>query len=121
MTIETKKQRIVGRLLPCLLVLLQSILYGFGDPISKVAYADVPVYSLLTIRYLIAFVFLACLGSRRVIEDLKTAPIRLWLPPCLCIACSYVLSNVALKLAAATSVAFLRSLSTVMTPLLALA
>ena len=119
MMIEMKNRKTVGKLMPCLLVLLQSLLYGFGDPISKVAYDVMPVYTLLSVRYLIAFVCLALLGGKRAIDDLKNTPIRVWLPPCLCIACCYVLSNVALKLAAATSVAFLRSLSTVMTPLMA--
>ena len=117
-TAQTKSP--TAKLLPCLLILLQSLLYGFGDPISKVAYDAVPVYSLLTVRYFIAFVCLCLIGGRDVMADLKTAPVKAWLPPSLCIACCYVSGNVALKLTAATSVAFLRSLSTVMTPVLAL-
>lgn len=35
---------------PMSLILLQDILYGLGDPISKYAYESIPVYSLLTIR-----------------------------------------------------------------------
>ena len=36
------------------LILLQSVLYGFGDPISKAAYETMSVYSLMTVRYAIA-------------------------------------------------------------------
>ena len=32
-----------------LLILLQSVLYGFGDPISKAAYETMSVYSLMTV------------------------------------------------------------------------
>lgn len=53
---ESTKQKAI--IIPYLLVLLQGVLYGFGDPISKVAYEVMPVFSLLTVRYLIATVFM---------------------------------------------------------------
>ena len=109
-----------AKLLPYLLILLQSLLYGFGDPISKAAYETMPVCSLLAVRYLIAFAFLMLIGGRRVVRELRRMRSFAWVAPSACIAVSYVLSNLALKLTAATSVAFLRSLATVMTPLLAL-
>ena len=105
----------------CGLILLQSLLYGFGDPISKEAYGVMPVCSLLSIRYLLALALLLLFAGRRIREGLRNCSPRDWLPPSLCIAGSYVLSNLALPMTAATSVAFLRSLSTVMTPVLALA
>ena len=108
-------------ILPVLCIFLQDVLYGFGDPISKAAYESVPVFSLLTARYWIAFVFLMLCFGRRVISELreKRRGCRALILPCLCIAGTYLLNNVALRLTAATSVAFLRSMSTVMTPLLA--
>lgn len=33
--------------LPVLLILIQSLLYGFGDPISKIAFDALPVYTVL--------------------------------------------------------------------------
>lgn len=108
-----------GTLLPCALVVLQSVLYGFGDPISKLAYDEVPLFTLLTVRYWMAFFTLLLLFGRSVLRELKTASWRSLLPPCLCIATTYLISNLALVLTSATSVAFLRSLSTVVTPLLA--
>lgn len=102
-----------------LLILLQSILYGIGDPFSKSAYEALSVYSLLSARYLIALAALIMMGRRRILDGLKRCPVHIWLIPSLCIACCYILDNVALRLTSATSVAFLRSLSIVMTPLLA--
>jgi len=103
-----------------LLIFLQSILYGMGDPISKVAYAAMPVYSLLSIRYLIALILFMAFAGKRVLRGLKQCSVKDWLIPGLCIAGGNVLNNVALQLTAATSVAFLRSLSIVLTPVLAL-
>ena len=108
------------KLIPYALILLQSLLYGFGDPISKTAYERMPVCSLLSVRYLIAFVFLMLIAGKRVVRELRALKSLAWIAPSACIAVSYVLSNLALGLTAATSVAFLRSLATVMTPLLAM-
>lgn len=107
------------RWIPYLLIFLQSALYGFGDPISKAAYDVMPVYSLLSVRYLIALAFLLLLFGRRIWAGLRRCSPKVWLLPSLCIGGAYVVGNIALELTAATSVAFLRSLTTVMTPLLA--
>ncbi len=114
------KPGVTLRWLPCGFILLQSILYGFGDPISKAAYEVVPLYSLLSARYLIAFLFLLLLFPKRIRQGLRACSVRDWLLPSLCIAGGYITTNVAIVLTTATATAFLRSLSTVMTPLLAL-
>ena len=102
-----------------LLVVLQSVIYGFGDPISKIAFDVVPVYSMMTVRYSIAFAVCFLLFGKRIIRTVKTAPLKTWLIPGLCIGLSYVLNNVALSMTDATSVAFLRSMSVIITPALA--
>ena len=107
------------RIGPYFLIVLQSLLYGFGDPISKAAYEVMPVCSLLTVRYLIAFAFLLAVTGRSTLQAIRQTRLRVWLLPSICISLSYLLSNLALKLTAATSVAFLRSLATILTPILA--
>lgn len=107
--------------LPVSLVLLQGLLYGLGDPISKAAYDVMPVYSLLSIRYLLSLAILLLFAGKHVAAGLRQCAPKDWLVPSLCMGGAYVAGNIALELTAATSVAFLRSLSTVMTPLLALA
>lgn len=106
---------------PCFLILLQSLLYGFGDPISKFAFDVMPVYSLLVLRYSMALVVLLLLFGKRIWKGLKQCSVKDWILPTLCCQVLMWLNNIALDLTAATSVAFLRSLATVMTPLLALA
>lgn len=106
-------------LVPCLLVLLQGLLYGFGDPISKQAYEDVSVYALLSVRYFIALAVLLLFSGKRIVRGLKGSRVRDWLPASLCIAGAYLMGNIGLGLTAATSVAFLRSMSTILTPVLA--
>ena len=108
-----------SRFLPILFIVLQSTLYGFGDPISKSAYEVLSVYSLLFVRYSIALAFLLLCFGRRIVRGLRACSWKDWIGPSLCIGGAYVCGNIALGMTAATSVAFLRSLSTVMTPLLA--
>ena len=103
------------RWLPFLFIFLQSVLYGLGDPISKSAYEVLPVYSLLTARYGIALAFLLLVFGRRIWRGLKVCSPRDWLLPSLCMGGAYVANNIALELTAATSVAFLRSLTTLQT------
>lgn len=78
-----------------------------------------PVYTLLTIRYVIALVAMLVIFGRRIYHGVRAARVRDWLAPFLAIAFCYIAGNVALTLTAATSVAFLSSLSLVMMPLLA--
>lgn len=102
-----------------MLIVLQSLVYGFGDPISKIAFEIVPVYSMMTVRYTIAFVFCAAVFGKRILKTVKSVPVKNWLIPGLCIGLSYVFNNIALDMTEATSVAFLRSLAVVITPALA--
>ena len=92
-------------------ILLQSVLYGFGDPISKAAYETMSVYSLMTVRYAIAVAALLLVCGRRIAQGLRAVSVRLWLVPSLCIAAGYVLNNIALNLTTATSATFLRRLA----------
>lgn len=101
---------------PEALIVFQSVIYGFGDPISKIAFEVTPVYSMMTVRYTIAFILCFLLFRKRVLKTISSVPVRAWLIPGMCMGFSYLLNNVALALSDATSVAFLRSLSVVFTP-----
>ena len=98
------------------LIVLQSLVYGFGDPISKLAFEVTPVYTMMTVRYLIAFAVSFLVFHKRISRTVRTVPVKAWLIPGVCISLHYILNNVALALTDATSVAFLRSLSIVITP-----
>lgn len=98
------------------LIVLQSLVYGFGDPISKIAFEVTPVYTMMAVRYLIAFAVSFTVFHKRITRTIKTVPVKAWLIPGICISLHYILNNVALALTDATSVAFLRSLSIVITP-----
>ena len=88
------------------LILLQSFFFGFGDPISKVAYEEMSVYSILAVRFSLAFVLMLLMGRRALVEDIRRSEVRVWIVPSLCLGSAYIAGNLALDFAPATSVAF---------------
>ncbi|WP_293008714.1 MULTISPECIES: DMT family transporter [unclassified Oscillibacter] len=80
------------------LILLQSLFFGFGDPISKNAFSVVPVFTLLFVRYLLALLTLFVFSGRRIAEGLRRCRVRDWIGSALCIALASVVGNVAITL-----------------------
>ena len=101
------------------LIVLQSVLYGLGDPISKAAFETVPLFIMLSLRYSIALVVMLLIFGKQIITGLKKSSWRDWIVPVLCMGGAYVANNVALLLTQATAVAFIRSLPTIIAPMLA--
>ena len=101
------------------LIILQCIMYGICEPLSKVAFEIMPVFTLLSIRYVFALAVMLLIFHKRLMATLKGVRVCDWILPCLCSSGTFLLANIALHTAAATSVAFLRSTSVLMTPVLA--
>lgn len=101
------------------LIVLQSILYGLGDPISKSAFDTVPLFKMLSLRYSIALVVMLIVFGKQIFYGIKKSSWRDWIVPVLCMGGAYVANNVALLLTQATAVAFIRSLPTIIAPILA--
>lgn len=102
------------------MILLQNLVYATIDPLIKVAYRTVPVYTFMTGRYIVTFLFFFLVFHKQVLPELKKAPVWPYLVPSFCTAASFITFNVALDISAATTTAFLRSLSVTFVPLLLL-
>ena len=101
-------------------ILLQSVIYGFGNPLTKVAYGSITPFWLLTFRFSIAlFIFFLFFG-KRLTEQLRAAKLSQYLPASLCMAIAYITCNLALNWTSATNVGFLMSLPVIFAPLLAI-
>ncbi|AKL96080.1 permeases of the drug/metabolite transporter (DMT) superfamily [Clostridium aceticum] len=99
-------------------IMLQSVVYGVGNPLTKVAYESITPFWLLTFRFSIAlFIFFVFFG-KSVIAQLKTAKFSQYFPASLCMALAYITCNLALNWTSATNVGFLMSLPVIFTPLL---
>ena len=78
-----KEKKEWGTLPYTLLILLQSVLYGFGNPLSKIGFESITVLWCLGIRFSGAAALLLLFG-RRTVRTLRAAPLKAWLPvqPC---------------------------------------
>ena len=100
------------------MIVLQSILYGSMDIISKQVYDRMPVYCFLFLRYVLATILMLLIWNNTILQELKSVPITRYLVPAVCMSCAFIFSNMALKFTAATNVSFIRSLSAILAPLL---
>lgn len=101
-------------------ILLQSVIYGVGNPLTKLAYESITPFWLLTFRFSIAlFIFFLFFG-KQIISQLRAAKVSQYLPASLCMALAYITCNLALNWTSATNVGFLMSLPVIFTPLLAI-
>lgn len=99
-------------------VALQTVIFGSGNAVTKLAYESITPMWCLAIRFgLATLVFFAFFGPR-ILRQLRGARVGAWLPAALCMAASYLACNVALDLTTATNVGFLVALPVVFAPLL---
>lgn len=102
-----------------LFIFIQSLIYGIGNPATKVAYKSITPLWLLAARFTLAFLLFLLLFGRRILPCIKKVSWKTWLPSSLCCAGAYISCNLALNLTAATNVGFIMSLPVLFTPFLA--
>jgi len=99
-------------------ILVQSLVYGFGNPLTKIAYESITPLWLLSTRFVLAAGLFLIIRPKQITEALKAHKPALWLPSALCGAGAYISCNLALKLTSATNVGFLMSLPVLFAPVL---
>ncbi|HOA19802.1 MAG TPA: DMT family transporter, partial [Sedimentibacter sp.] len=101
-------------------ILLQSVIYGFGNPLTKIAFESITPFWSLAIRFTTAFLVFMLFFGKRIIESLKSVEPKVYLPASICMAAAYITCNLALNWTSATNVGFLMSLPVIFAPVLAL-
>ena len=101
-------------------VLLQSVIYGFGNPLTKIAFESITPFWSLAVRFTTAFLVFMLLFGKRIIASLKSVEPKVYLPASICMAAAYITCNLALNWTSATNVGFLMSLPVIFAPVLAL-
>lgn len=100
-------------------VVLQTVIFGSGNVLTKFAYESISPLWCLSIRFGLAALVFAALFGPRIVKQLRRARLRDWLPAALCMGAVYLFCNVALGLTTATNVGFLVALPVVFTPIVA--
>lgn len=102
----------------CSLILLQSLLFALVDIFTKIALETVPVFIFVSIRMGLTAVLLFLFFRKSIIRDIRHVRFGIYFWPAFCLAVSIIMSNIAVHLTAATSFAFLRSLTAIIVPLI---
>lgn len=100
-------------------ILLQSIIYGFGNAFTKVAFESISPFWCLTVRFGLASLLFVILFGKGVLAQLRGTKAAQWLPAGLFMAAAYIFCNMALDKTSATNVGFLTALPVVFAPFLA--
>lgn len=100
------------------LVILETLIFGSGNAITKMAYDSITPFWCLAIRFGLATAVFALFFGRRIFASLCSVRLSAWLPAAVCMAVSYICCNVALGFTSATTVGFLVALPVVFTPIL---
>lgn len=100
-------------------ILLQSVIYGFGNPLTKIAYESITPLWCLTLRFSLAFVLFAVLFGKNVCLRLRGVMVMSYLPAGVSVTLVFILNNIALGMTSATNVGFIMSLPVVIAPIMA--
>lgn len=63
-----------------LIIILQSVIYGIGNPVTKIAYESITPFWCLTFRFVLAFFLLAVITGRKAINELRVAHLLIGSP-----------------------------------------
>ncbi len=101
------------------LVLLQTALWGVGNPLIKIAQRSVTPMWCLALRFILASVIFIIFAHNKIIEGYDKASLFPCLVISLCTAGAFIVCNLSLIWTSATKAGFLMSLALVFTPFFA--
>lgn len=94
-------------------VVVQTVIFGFGNVIMKFAYESVMPLWCMVLRFGLALAVFALAFGPRMVRELRGAKLDDWAPTAACLAVGYIACNLALDVTTATNVGFLVALSVV--------
>ena len=100
--------------------ILQTLIFGLGSAITKLAYDSVTPLWCMVLRFGLAFLVFAIPFGGHIWRQLRAARLHDWLPAAAGMAVSYIGANIALDLTTATNVGFLVALPVVFAPFIAI-
>ena len=101
-----------------LFILIQSLIYGFSNPLTKTAYETITPLWLIALRFTISTVLFLPVFRKQIFADTGWLKSAAWLPSALCCAGAYITCNIALNITTATNVGFIMSMPVLFAPLL---
>lgn len=100
-------------------VVVQTVIFGFGNVITKFAYESVTPLWCMVLRFGLALAVFALVFGPRMVRELRGAKLADWVPAAACLAVGYIACNLAIDVTTATNVGFLVALPVVFAPFIA--
>ncbi|MDY3981517.1 MAG: EamA/RhaT family transporter, partial [Paraeggerthella sp.] len=72
------------------LVVLQTVIFGSGNAITKMAYDSITPLWCLAIRFGLALLVFALFFGPRIVRQVKGVRLRVWVPSAVCMALAYL-------------------------------
>ena len=98
------------------MILFECLLWGIGNPISKIGMRDIPVFWCLGLRFALSFIVFMLIFGRRVKNRVPRGGALPWILICVLNGLAFIFANLALMYTSATVASFLMALSVVFTP-----
>lgn len=102
-----------------LCVVVQTVIFGLGDVITKFAYESVTPLWCMVLHFGRALAVFALAFGPRMVRELRGAKLDDWAPTAACLAVGYIACNLALDVTTATNVGLLVALPVVFAPFIA--
>ena len=112
-----KKQKGILWFIFC--IVLQNMIYGFGNPLAKIGNSDMGTFWCPAARFLVASAVMLLFFGRRILTQLRCAGWKAWLPASLCLMLNFILFNLGIMFSSVTTTAFLNSMAVFFAPIMA--
>lgn len=99
-------------------IILQCLIWGFGNPITKFVYVSITPFCYMAVRFVIATIIFAVFFRKQIRKDLQWDKIKGCLIIGVFMAATYMTANVAIDLAMVTVAGFLIGIPVIFTMLI---
>lgn len=103
-----------------LFIVLETVIYGAGNVVMKLAYAGISPLWCTALRFGIAFAVLMAIFGKRTVRMVKSSPVKNWLPAGVAMTFCYIFCSLSVNMTSATNAGFFIALPMLFAPFIAL-
>ena len=89
-----------------LFIVLETVIYGAGNVVMKLAYAGISPLWCTALRFGIAFAVLMAIFGKRTVRMVKSSPVKNWLPAGVAMTFCYIFCSLSVNMTSATNAGF---------------
>ena len=86
--------------------MLETVIYGAGNVVMKLAYAGISPLWCTALRFGIAFAVLMAIFGKRTVRMVKSSPVKNWLPAGVAMTFCYIFCSLSVNMTSATNAGF---------------